>query len=160
MVCGVDANLFMPLLGPSVHLENDQHQTKNQRNIIPNPFTKYFPMNCLVLPKLQTLNIKGFAFVEDTKLSINLPELREFKYAVLYPAKYANNKVTDEHETQREKDVLTIEAIKTDLEANCKKLKPDGVTTKIDIVRKFYQRSEFDSRNHDHITRNNQEGRV
>ena len=93
----------------------------------------------MALPKLKTLNISGFAFVEDCKLSINLPELEVFKYAVLYPAKmgtqsvYYANKVTDEHEAQREKDRATIESIKADIEANCTKLKRDKLSVKIDI---------------------------
>ena len=46
---------------------------------------------------------------------------------------YYQNKVTDEHEAQRERDKLTMEAIKTDIEANCPKLKPNGVSVKINI---------------------------
>ena len=96
-------------------------------------------MNCLALTKLKTLNISGFAFVEDCKLSINLPELEEFKYTVLYPDKFASqhtyyaNEVTDEHVAQREKDRATIESIKTDIEANCPKMKRDKVFVKINI---------------------------
>ena len=103
----------------------------------------YFPINCLALPKLKTLNISGFAFVEDTKL--NLPELTDFRYKILYPSKLTlttprasgdvllTPNITEAHETQRETDRATIEAIKEDIEANCPKLKPNGVKVEFNI---------------------------
>ena len=121
---------------------NDQpgsFRGNNAENTTSYSWPIYFTPDFLNLPKLKTLTLEGFAFVEGSSPSISVPNLESFSYEVKYPNKtvasmssgYMANLTEAKHTNQIAEDLRVLNDLKASLVEGCPNLNHSDVNVEV-----------------------------